>query len=73
MSQITQRNESFKLDSSILKIKEDLKYFDKLTFQSVTTDQVRKEILNLDDSGAMLWGDILAKTLKRIVASTLLK
>ena len=53
----------FKLDSSISKIKENLESLDKFTFQSVTTDEERKEVLHLYYSKATQYGDISAKIL----------
>ena len=51
----------FKLDSSISKIKENFESLDK--FQSVTTDEERKEVLHLYYSKATQYGDISAKIL----------
>lgn len=56
--------EKSKFPSSIFKTKENLKSLDEFTFQSVTKDKVRKEILNSDESKATQCGDIPAKILK---------
>ena len=58
---------NFKFHFSILKIKENFESVDKFTFQSVTADKVWKETLNLNDSKAMQYGDMLAKILKESI------
>ena len=56
-----------KFHSSILKIKENFEYLDKFSTQLVTTDEMRREIFNLDDSNATQCGDIPAKILKESI------
>ena len=59
--------ENFKYHSSILKIKENFESLDKFTFESVTIDEVRKDILNLVNSKAMQCRDIPAKMIKESI------
>ena len=66
-------NEKSKFHSSILKIKESFESLDKCSFQSFTTDEVRKEILDLYDTKTTQCGDIAAKILKDSIDSYLVE
>ena len=59
--------EKFDTHPSILKIKQKLKNNESFSFQLVTEDQVRKEILNLNGSKATPIGDISVNLLKLTV------
>ena len=64
--------EKFKFRYSILKIKQNFESLDKFFFQSVTTDEVKREIFNLYDSKVTQCGNIPVKILKKVLTPTYL-
>ena len=60
-------NKKLKFHSSILKIKENFEFLDKFIFKTIATDELRKVILNLDDSEATQSRDIPTKIVKESI------